>query len=77
MTNSGYIYTASKGESFDSIALRLYGNEKYAADLLKMNPQYGHKMTMSGGEQLKLPAVQITTDAEGREMSDTTAPWKR
>ena len=34
MNRSGYGYRCAAGESWDSVALKIYGDEKYAADLL-------------------------------------------
>ena len=37
---SGFVWTASAGETFDMIALAVYGNEKYACDLMDANPKW-------------------------------------
>ena len=34
MEYSGYVWPCSAGETFDEIALMVYGNEKYAAELM-------------------------------------------
>ena len=40
---SGYEYHCAGGETFDSAALEIYGDEKYAAELLCANPvSYTH-----------------------------------
>lgn len=75
MTLSGYVYRCSAGESFDSVALQIYGDEKYAAELLCANVKYCEKMVFSGGEDLVLPVVEIAVDSDtGKQIR--SAPWK-
>ena len=68
------IYIASAGESVDSIALKLYGDERYAKDILISNPQISGRMMLTGGERLLIPEMQNTSDREGKTIS--SAPWK-
>lgn len=68
------IYIASAGESVDSIALKIYGDERYAKDILISNPQISGKMFLTGGERLMLPEMENTLDREGNSISQ--APWK-
>lgn len=75
MTYSGYIHHCSAGETFDSVALKIYGDEKYAAELLSANPTHCEKMVFSGGEKLRLPVVAIAQDDRSGEQIGT-APWK-
>lgn len=70
MTDSGYAYRVSMGESFDSIALAVYGDEKYAAELMCRNSSYIGTLIFSGGEELILPQVDTT------EEQAANAPWK-
>ncbi|QTE71869.1 hypothetical protein JRC49_03280 [Clostridiales bacterium FE2011] len=74
MEMSGYSYTASAGETADSIALDLFGDEKYAAELLCANPELALKARMAGGEEWLLPVIDIP--AEGAQAAPETAPWK-
>lgn len=75
MTLSGYTYRCSAGETFDSVALAIYGDEKYAADLLSANAGKADKLTFSGGEVLEVPTVEIFTDrTTGQQIG--RAPWK-
>lgn len=71
---SGYLYPCSAGETFDSIALAIYGHEKYAAELMNANPGYVLLTVFAGGETLSLPVVE-TDDGED-EPTPSTAPWK-
>lgn len=72
---SGYSYTCSAGETFDLIALNVYGDEKYAADLIKANPRHAWTMFFTGGEILSLPVVEVSDSDEGTA-APSTAPWK-
>lgn len=75
MTLSGYYYTASAGETFDSIALDVYGDEKFAAELMTANVDEAKKLVLTGGEVLALPSVVSAKDPmTGAEIG--TAPWK-
>lgn len=64
------IYTASAKETFDEIALRVYGDEKYAYLLLAQNPTQCHKIMMEGGETILAPDMP-------RDGSSDLPPWKR
>ena len=74
MDMSGYGYTCSAGETWDGIALLIWGNERYAADLIAANPQFSDRMMFAGGELLYLPVVVIPEDEDSA--LPVTAPWK-
>lgn len=73
---SGYIYRCSAGETFDSVALDIYGDEKYAAELLNANPALVLKSAFEGGEELELPVVEQVEDEQENEYKPASAPWK-
>ena len=75
MTESGYLYKCSAGETFDGIANLIYGNEKYACDLMNANPQYITRIVFDGSERLILPLIDETNDAE-EQYAPSNAPWK-
>lgn len=75
MVLSGSEYLCSAGETFDSVALTVYGHEKYACELLNANPALCRKPVFTGGELLALPAVDVPEDESGKYMP-ATAPWK-
>lgn len=75
MKLSGRFYPCSAGETFDSIALVLYGDEALASELLNANPSLCTKPVFTGGEKLALPVVEIT-DAERETYMPAKAPWK-
>lgn len=74
MDMSGYVYISSAGESADSIARDVYGDEKYAAELLCTNPELALKVRMEGGEEWLLPVIDIPSE-DTKEIPDK-APWK-
>ena len=74
MELSGQTYIASAGETVDGIALDIYGNEKYAAELLCANPGLCGTIRMRGGEIWQLPVIDIPAD--GQQEIPEKAPWK-
>lgn len=75
MILSGYVYQASAGETFDAVAMAVYGDEKYAAELLQANVTHCEKLVFTGGEELRLPVIEIVAEEHtGQQIS--TAPWK-
>lgn len=75
MTLSDTQYVCAAGETFDGVALIVYGEEKYAAEIMCANPAICTKTVFSGGEILDLPVVEIP-DSEGEDYMPTVAPWK-
>ncbi len=73
MTMSGYQYNSSAGETFDSIAREVYGDEKYAAELMCANPHLTDLSVFTGQEALLLPRIDISADKDDTEVN---APWK-
>ena len=76
MTLSGQTYTCSAGETFDSVALEVYEDEKYSCELLNANPSLCRIPIFSGGEVLELPVVEVSEEDEDDEYMPATAPWK-
>lgn len=81
MTSSGLIYTASEGETWDSVSLLLYEDEKYAAELMTANPTVLLKMNAPfflGGEVLRVPVVEVPeTDGDVSANAPSVAPWRQ
>lgn len=76
MTLSGKRYVCSAGETFDSIALTYYGDEKFAAELLCANPALCTVPVFTGGELVQLPVIDIPEDDGGNSYAPASAPWK-
>lgn len=77
MNYSGYVYNASLGESFDSVALYIYGNEKYAPELMTANPDLCGVTVFGGGEKVRLPLLDVPQRSDEAALANTIAPWKR
>lgn len=75
MILSGFEYHASAGESFDSVALAVYGDEKYASELIQANAGIANKLIFTGGETIKLPSLYVPT-GKNRGEQIGKAPWK-
>ena len=58
------------GESWDMIAKRAYGDERYTAMLFDANPDLLDRLFFDGTESVEVPIVA----SEG--MSDDLPPWK-
>lgn len=76
MTLSGNTYHCAGGETFDSVALKVYGNEKYSCEILCANPSYCRIPVFTGGEILQLPVVVIPEEDDEGMILNTKAPWK-
>ena len=73
MEMSGLQYTCAGGETFDSIALELFDDEKYAADLLCANPELCGMSVFTGNEEVLLPVIDTSADEDEMPVK---APWK-
>ena len=68
----GYIeYTAQGGDTFDSIALAAYNEERMASTIIAANPDLTDLLIFEGGELVQIPIVETVTTA------DTLPPWRR
>lgn len=74
MEMSGYEYTCAGGETWDSIALEIFDDEKYAAEIMAANPRYSGRVVFTGGEVLQLPLVEMPEDED--TTAPVSAPWK-
>lgn len=74
MEMSGFVYTCSAGETFDSMARDVYGDERYACNVMCANPEYSTTLVFSGGEMLYLPVVEIVKAEEAA--LPQSAPWR-
>lgn len=73
-TVSRYLdYTAQGGDTWDSIAIAAYNEERMSALLIDANRGYIDTIIFEGGEQLKIPVI----DAEDVETPDTLPPWRQ
>lgn len=73
---SGYEYKCSAGETFDSVSLALYGDERYACELMAVNPALCRICVFTGGEVLDIPIVALPDGEQENEYAPARAPWK-
>lgn len=76
MTLSGRTYICSAGEMVDMVARIVYGDEKYACEILCANPEHSLTQVFDGGEILQLPVVEIPDNNTGAVRMSDIAPWK-
>jgi len=68
----GFIdYIAQSGDTFDTIALSAYNEERMAATIIKANPDLSDVLIFEGGELVQIPIVDAATTP------DTLPPWRR
>lgn len=66
-----YDYKTQAGDTFDSLALQLYGEETLSHRIIAFNPDYADVLIFDGNVPLRLPIF------EDLETPDTLPPWKR
>ena len=63
-------YTTKQGDTWDVIALRQMGSEKYMNQLIEANSRYNQWVIFPAGAVLVIPEVTIAT-------ATSLPPWKR
>ena len=63
-------YTTISGDMWDGIAYKVYGDEAYTEELMKLNPKYRHIVIFPAGVVLDLPEESLS-------VSVSLPPWKR
>lgn len=64
------IYTTTQGDTWDIIALKVYGDESYMGDLLKSNPRHNDIIFFGSGVEIICPDIK-------KDVMDNLPPWKR
>lgn len=54
---SDKIYTTIQGDMWDSVSLKVYGNEKYIDKLIEANLKYREEAVFSAGIVLNIPII--------------------
>ena len=68
----GYkVYTTREGDTFDALALEMYGEETLAHYIIEFNPDYADVLIFDANVALRLPIV------EDAELPETLPPWRR
>ena len=65
------MYTTVQGDMWDVVSKKVYGSEKYVAQLMQANPQYISTVIFPGGVTLVTPAIDTAATAAG------LPPWRR
>lgn len=64
-------HITSEGETFDSLALQYYGEERLASTIIQANPDYCDTLIFEAGVLLYIPSASTV------EMPNTLPPWRR
>lgn len=64
-------YITREGDTFDALALEMYGEETLAHYIIEFNPDYADVLIFDANVALRLPIV------EDVETPDTLPPWRR
>lgn len=64
------IYKTVLGDTWDLIAFKVYGDEKYMPYLMKANPEYLDIIYFNSNINLICPDIEIPLD-------ESLPPWKR
>lgn len=65
-------YTCRGGDTWDSIAIGAYDEERLASLLIDKNRKYIDRLVFEGGEVIKVPII----DEVDLEDSDSLPPWR-
>ena len=69
---SAYItYITQEGDTFDELALDMYGDERLSHYIIEYNPDYADVLIFEANVELALPVI------EDPEPPDTLPPWRR
>ena len=64
-------YITREGDTFDALALEMYGEETLAHYIIEFNPDYADVLIFDANVALRLPIV------EDVDLPDTLPPWRR
>ena len=64
-------YITREGDTFDALALEMYGEETLSHYIIEFNPDYADVLIFEANVALRLPIV------EDAELPETLPPWRR
>ena len=65
------IHITAEGDTFDSLALQYYNDEKMSSTIIQANPDHCATLIFEAGVSLVIPDVSAVTFPE------TLPPWRR
>ncbi len=68
--NEYYNYKTLQNDTFDSIALDFYDDEKLSNNIIQANPKYSKYILFPANIELKIPIIE-------KVVNSTLPPWKR
>lgn len=69
---TGYkTYTTQEGDTFDALALAMYGDERLAHRIIQFNPDTADVVVFGPNVELRLPIYESANTPE------TLPPWRR
>lgn len=66
-------YTTVQGDTWDGVAYKILGDEKYLTALMNLNFNCRNFVIFPSGIELKLPEIEVSTDSYKEKLP----PWKR
>ena len=63
-------YRTVSGDTFDSVAYQVYGDETQAIHIIKANIDYADVIIFGAGTVLKIPEIEVVSPTD-------LPPWKR
>lgn len=64
-------YITREGDTFDALALEMYGEETLSHYIIEFNPDYADVLIFEADVPLRLPII------EDAETPETLPPWRR
>jgi phage tail protein X len=64
-------YTTAEGDTFDTLALAAYNEERMSSVIIAENPDYADVVIFDAGVSLSIPVLETI------ETPETLPPWRR
>ncbi len=64
-------YTTTQGDTFDTIAFRIWGNEKMMHKLIEVNPDHQGTVIFSARVELNIPEIETPVE------KGPVPPWQK
>ena len=70
LPNDFVFYRTTAGDTWDQLALDIYGNKFYSAKIMAENPELSNQVILEEGQILRIPIIE-------RVGVESLPPWKR